>query len=148
MAQKLRKETHGLIFGINMFIALLLQTLLTVIVSDLKGLALDERDQYIVYGICFMILGFLIGGSSLFSKIRTLFTIKEKKDGSFCTKAKRNNEKNIAFSTIPMLTEPNEENSSIAIYTNIDEGENKTDVVTVNIVQADRWRKMQFVMLW
>lgn len=138
MAQKLRKETHGLIFGINMFIALLLQTLLTVIVSDLKGLALDERDQYIVYGICFMILGFLIGGSSLFSKIRTLFTSIEKKDGSLCTKAKRNNEKNIAFSTIPMLTEPNEENSSIAIYTNKDEGENKTDVVTVNIVQADR----------
>lgn len=138
MAQKLRKETHGLIFGINMFIALLLQTLLTVIVSDFKGLALDERDQYIVYGICFMILGFLIGGSSLFSKIRTLFTSIEKKDGSLCTKAKRNNEKNIAFSTIPMLTEPNEENSSIAIYTNKDEGENKTDVVTVNIVQADR----------
>lgn len=38
-------ESYGLVFGLNSFIALLLQTLLTIIVPDQHGLNMPVREQ-------------------------------------------------------------------------------------------------------
>ncbi|KRZ60723.1 Folate transporter 1 [Trichinella nativa] len=45
------KRYHALAFGSNTFIALLLQTVLTLIVADSNGFALDISSQFNVYGI-------------------------------------------------------------------------------------------------
>lgn len=43
----------------NTFLALILQTILTLVVSDKKGFAFDERTQFFIYGIYFIFLGTL-----------------------------------------------------------------------------------------
>ncbi|ODM94650.1 Folate transporter 1 [Orchesella cincta] len=68
VAQRIRNDSYALIFGANTLIALGLQTVLTFTVADLKGLALDERTQYVVYGVCFILLGLLIGLTAVFSR--------------------------------------------------------------------------------
>jgi thiamine transporter 2/3 len=50
VAQRISEDSYGLIFGINTFLALLVQTILTLIVADDVGLSLDERSQFVVYG--------------------------------------------------------------------------------------------------
>ena len=45
MAKGLNQESYGLVFGINTFMALLFQTILTLIVADNVGLALGPSDQ-------------------------------------------------------------------------------------------------------
>lgn len=42
-------ESYGLVFGTNSFIALIMQSILTVIVTDKRGLALHVRQQYLIY---------------------------------------------------------------------------------------------------
>lgn len=49
VAKGLKQESYGLVFGINTFLALLFQTILTLIVADSAGLALDPPDQVIIY---------------------------------------------------------------------------------------------------
>ncbi|TRZ04194.1 hypothetical protein DNTS_011990 [Danionella cerebrum] len=50
IASNLSMKRYALVFGVNTFIALLLQTLLTVIVVDSAGLGLDVTLQFVVYG--------------------------------------------------------------------------------------------------
>ncbi|CAL8346311.1 unnamed protein product [Arctogadus glacialis] len=50
IASNLSMECYALTFGINTFVALCLQTILTAIVVDEKGLGLDIVTQFIVYG--------------------------------------------------------------------------------------------------
>jgi thiamine transporter 2/3 len=45
IAKHLNENSYGLIFGVNTFIALVLQSVLTVIVVDERVLALDTRTQ-------------------------------------------------------------------------------------------------------
>lgn len=59
VAQGISDDSYGLIFGINRFLALSFQSLLTFAVADEKGFALGERDQFFVYGIYFISLGVL-----------------------------------------------------------------------------------------
>lgn len=47
VAKGLKQESYGLVFGINTFLALLFQTILTLIVADSAGLALSPPDQVI-----------------------------------------------------------------------------------------------------
>lgn len=42
-------DSYGLVFGVNSFIALVLQSLLTRIVSDKRGLGMQVRDAFLVY---------------------------------------------------------------------------------------------------
>lgn len=57
VAQNLSDDSFGLIFGINTLVALVLQTILTlVVVTDSVGFGLDPRNQYIVYGFYFITL--------------------------------------------------------------------------------------------
>ncbi len=61
MAQGICDDSHGLIFGLNRFISLILQSLLTFILTDENGLALDERPQFFIYGIYFLVVGLIFG---------------------------------------------------------------------------------------
>jgi len=70
VAQGIRGDSCGLIFGMNTFLALVIQTALTLVVSDARGLALNERSQFMVYGGYFGVLGvsFLIAAIFTFLK--------------------------------------------------------------------------------
>ncbi|XP_017065493.2 LOW QUALITY PROTEIN: thiamine transporter 2 [Drosophila eugracilis] len=66
VAENLVEDSFGLIFGINTLMGLLLQTILTIVVVEKVGLALEPRDQYVVYGSYFIVLaGIYIIGSAL-----------------------------------------------------------------------------------
>ena len=45
VAKGLKKSSYGLVFGINTFLALLFQTILTLIVADKIGFALEPKAQ-------------------------------------------------------------------------------------------------------
>ena len=45
VAKGLKRKSYGLVFGINTFLALLLQTILTLIVVDKIGFALEPKAQ-------------------------------------------------------------------------------------------------------
>ncbi|KAL7826105.1 hypothetical protein SRHO_G00338430 [Serrasalmus rhombeus] len=64
IAANLNMRRYALVFGVNTFIALVLQTLLTVIVVDSAGLALDIFPQFLIYGSYFAAIAviFLIAG--------------------------------------------------------------------------------------
>ncbi|KAL3991112.1 Reduced folate carrier family protein [Acanthocheilonema viteae] len=53
IATELTAATYGLVFGSSTFVALFLQTILTLIVVDKHGLALDIRTQFFIYGCYF-----------------------------------------------------------------------------------------------
>lgn len=54
VAQQLADDTFALIFGINTLVALIFQSILTVVV--ITWLELSTRDQFLVYGIYFVAL--------------------------------------------------------------------------------------------
>jgi len=74
VATRISNESYGLIFGINTFIAVLVQTLLTIAVTGEDGLALNERNQFKVYGLYNLVLALIfVGGAvmTLISRRRT-----------------------------------------------------------------------------
>lgn len=57
VAQNISDDSFGLIFGINTLMALIVQSLLTmVVVDDISNLQLNIRQQYLVYGGYFIAL--------------------------------------------------------------------------------------------
>ncbi|XP_053740059.1 thiamine transporter 1 isoform X1 [Synchiropus splendidus] len=56
IAASLNMQRYALVFGVNTFMALLLQTLLTVVVVDSAGLGLDVSTQFLVYGGYFVFI--------------------------------------------------------------------------------------------
>jgi len=57
VAKCISEDSHGLIFGVNIFLALLMQSLLTLVVVN--TLTLDIRQQFYIYGGYFMLLAIL-----------------------------------------------------------------------------------------
>ncbi|XP_046851724.1 thiamine transporter 1-like [Xenia sp. Carnegie-2017] len=57
IAKMTEMNRFGLVFGCNMFAALVLQTILTAIVAEKSGLALPVKEQFVVYGFYFYIIG-------------------------------------------------------------------------------------------
>lgn len=64
MAKRLKDDSFGLVFGLNTMLALVIQTILTVIVISEDGFALEPRDQFkvnsgyfAVLGICYALTG-------------------------------------------------------------------------------------------
>ncbi|CAB3359409.1 Hypothetical predicted protein [Cloeon dipterum] len=55
IAKQLKEESFGLIFGMNMFIALALQSILTLVV--INWLKVPPRGQFVIYGSYFAVLG-------------------------------------------------------------------------------------------
>ncbi|XP_066522646.1 thiamine transporter 1 [Hoplias malabaricus] len=64
IAANLNMRRYALVFGVNTFVALLMQSLLTVIVVDSAGLGLDIFPQFLIYGSYFATIAliFLIAG--------------------------------------------------------------------------------------
>ncbi|NWI10508.1 S19A2 protein, partial [Crypturellus soui] len=71
IATNLSVERYALVFGVNTFIALVLQTLLTLIVVDARGLGLDIFTQFMIYASYFAAISLLFLGSGIYSIIRT-----------------------------------------------------------------------------
>uniref|UniRef100_A0A1B6HRB0 Uncharacterized protein n=1 Tax=Homalodisca liturata TaxID=320908 RepID=A0A1B6HRB0_9HEMI len=57
VARHLNQDSYALIFGMNSFVALILQTILTFAVAGLGGLTIPIRHQFVVYGGYFAVLG-------------------------------------------------------------------------------------------
>ncbi|CAJ1087144.1 thiamine transporter 1 isoform X2 [Xyrichtys novacula] len=64
IAASLNMQRYALVFGVNTFMALLLQTLLTLVVVDSAGLGLDVFTQFFIYGgyFTFIAVIFLLAG--------------------------------------------------------------------------------------
>ncbi|XP_076282411.1 thiamine transporter 1-like [Lasioglossum baleicum] len=58
VAKSISEDSYGLIFGINTFFALALQSILTAIVVN-GNLGLDLRSQYLIYGGYFIVIAML-----------------------------------------------------------------------------------------
>ncbi|KAK2504631.1 hypothetical protein MC885_001247 [Smutsia gigantea] len=65
IAANLSMERYALVFGVNTFIALALQTLLTLIVVDASGLGLEITTQFLIYASYFALIAvvFLTNGT-------------------------------------------------------------------------------------
>ncbi|XP_037706079.1 thiamine transporter 2-like [Choloepus didactylus] len=72
IAVNLRLERYALVFGINTFLALVIQTILTVIVVDQRGLHLPISIQFLVYGSYFVV----IAGVFLMRSISIIYSAK------------------------------------------------------------------------
>ncbi|XP_070711755.1 thiamine transporter 1 [Pempheris klunzingeri] len=64
IAASLNMQRYALVFGVNTFMALLLQSLLTVVVVDSAGLGLDVFTQFFIYSGYFAVISvvFLVAG--------------------------------------------------------------------------------------
>ncbi|XP_017524015.2 thiamine transporter 1 isoform X1 [Manis javanica] len=73
IAANLSMECYALVFGVNTFTALALQTLLTLIVVDASGLGLEVTTQFLIYASYFALIAvvFLTNGTiSVIKKYR------------------------------------------------------------------------------
>ncbi|XP_026860537.2 thiamine transporter 1 isoform X2 [Electrophorus electricus] len=70
IAANLSMRRYALVFGVNTFIALLLQTLLTVIVVDSAGLGLDIFPQFLIYSSYFAAIAFVFLLAGVFKVAR------------------------------------------------------------------------------
>ncbi|GMT07515.1 hypothetical protein PENTCL1PPCAC_29689, partial [Pristionchus entomophagus] len=70
LASHLYKDSFGLLFGLNTFVALALQTILTMIVADKKGLHLPIRTQFYVYSGCHVVISVIFIGAAVFTAVR------------------------------------------------------------------------------
>ncbi|XP_023712947.1 folate transporter 1 [Cryptotermes secundus] len=61
VAKNIGEDSYGLIFGVNTFMALALQSVLTLIVVSDTGMALEIHLQFLVYGGYFLVLGVVFG---------------------------------------------------------------------------------------
>lgn len=60
VAKQLAEDSFALIFGINTLMALVFQTIMTVVIVSETGFGLDPRGQFLVFG------GYFVGLSILF----------------------------------------------------------------------------------
>lgn len=79
IATSLNMQRYALVFGVNTFVALFLQSLLTLVVVDSVGLGLDIYTQFLIYGGYFALISLIFLGAGLYK----LYTIRrsEQKDG-------------------------------------------------------------------
>ncbi|KFO54573.1 Thiamine transporter 2, partial [Corvus brachyrhynchos] len=56
IAVNMSMERYALMFGLNNFIALLIQAILTIVVVDSRGLGLDMVTQFLIYGSYFAVI--------------------------------------------------------------------------------------------
>uniref|UniRef100_A0A8C5LPU2 Solute carrier family 19 member 2 n=1 Tax=Leptobrachium leishanense TaxID=445787 RepID=A0A8C5LPU2_9ANUR len=70
IAANLSMECYALVFGVNTFIALVLQTLITLIVVDSSGLGLDLFTQFKIYAGYFGFISLIFFGSGLYRLVK------------------------------------------------------------------------------
>eukprot|EP00095_Tigriopus_kingsejongensis_P003036 maker-scaffold1070_size64748-snap-gene-0.13 protein:Tk03036 transcript:maker-scaffold1070_size64748-snap-gene-0.13-mRNA-1 annotation:"hypothetical protein DAPPUDRAFT_59074" len=57
LASNIPSDSSGLVFGLNTWVALGLESILTLVVADAAGLALPIRQQFVVYASLYAIVG-------------------------------------------------------------------------------------------
>ncbi|XP_073673613.1 thiamine transporter 2 [Garra rufa] len=67
IAAGLNMERYALVFGANTFCALVLQTIITAVVVDSRGLGLDIVTQFTIYGAYFSIIALIFFISGLYT---------------------------------------------------------------------------------
>ncbi|XP_032968879.1 thiamine transporter 2 isoform X2 [Rhinolophus ferrumequinum] len=77
IAINLSMERYALVFGLNTFVALVIQTIITVIVVDQRGLNLPVSIQFLVYGSYFTV----IAGIFLMRSTYIIYSAKCQKKG-------------------------------------------------------------------
>uniref|UniRef100_A0A4W4FQP3 Solute carrier family 19 member 3b n=1 Tax=Electrophorus electricus TaxID=8005 RepID=A0A4W4FQP3_ELEEL len=77
IAANLSMECYALTFGINTFVALALQTVLTAVVVDHSGLGLDIVTQFIIYGSCYTAISLLFLFRGLYTAGSYYYTSRE-----------------------------------------------------------------------
>nr|XP_060627380.1 reduced folate transporter [Anolis sagrei ordinatus]XP_060627381.1 reduced folate transporter [Anolis sagrei ordinatus] len=70
IATSLSKELCALVFGINTFLATVLKTIITIIITDKRGLALSVHPQFYVYFGYFTLLAVVYLAASLYVAMR------------------------------------------------------------------------------
>ncbi|KAM9835875.1 thiamine transporter 1 [Aulostomus maculatus] len=78
IAASLNMQRYALVFGVNTFIALLLQSLITLVVVDSVGLGLSIYIQFLIYGSYFSIISVVFLVAWL---VRRLTTKRPEEDG-------------------------------------------------------------------
>lgn len=73
IAASLTMPRYALVFGVNTFVALLLQSVLTVVVVDSAGLGLDVFTQFLIYGGYFAVISviFFLAGLCKLASMRS-----------------------------------------------------------------------------
>ncbi|XP_072329570.1 thiamine transporter 2-like [Scyliorhinus torazame] len=94
IASNLCMERYALMFGVNNCMALILQTILTIIVVDSRGLGLDIVTQFLIYGSLYA----LIAGIFLLRGLHTFIDYKLKR-------TRRNLEEDVTIITLDPLTQ-------------------------------------------
>ncbi|KAJ8793638.1 hypothetical protein J1605_003646 [Eschrichtius robustus] len=56
IASSLSQELRALVFGVNTFLATVLKTIITLVVSDKRGLGLPVHSQFLIYFVYFLVL--------------------------------------------------------------------------------------------
>lgn len=69
IAENLSDDSYGLVFGFNTFLALVIQTSLTLAVVS-NGFLLSAEGQYIVYGCIYLLLGVLYSFKLIYDLMR------------------------------------------------------------------------------
>ncbi|KAM4699621.1 thiamine transporter 1 [Discoglossus pictus] len=70
IAANLSMECYALVFGVNTFIALVLQTILTLIVVDSRGLGLDLYTQFQIYAAYFAAIALIFCASGVYHLVK------------------------------------------------------------------------------
>ncbi|VDM78781.1 unnamed protein product [Strongylus vulgaris] len=70
IATELSSANYGLVFGWNTFVAVVLQTLLTLLVVDSHGFNLKMRTQFVVYALYFAAVGVLFLAALIYSRFK------------------------------------------------------------------------------
>ncbi|XP_044526757.1 thiamine transporter 2 [Gracilinanus agilis] len=76
IAVNLSMERYALVFGVNTFMALVIQTIMTLIIVDSRGLNLPINIQFLIYGSYFLV----IAGIFIVRSIYIIYSIKCKKE--------------------------------------------------------------------
>ena len=63
IAKKMICESYGLVFGVNSFIALIMQSIIMFVVADKRGLGMKVREQYLVYAGCHLLIAVIFAVS-------------------------------------------------------------------------------------
>ncbi|KAM4694388.1 thiamine transporter 2-like [Discoglossus pictus] len=116
IAVHLKKARYALVFGINNFVALLIQTALTAVIVDTRGLNLNIKSQFLVYGGYFAMISamFLIRGiysvCTRIQKQKVPLLTKENKDVLPVLKEEQMDDKiNMDTPNVPPLTKEKKE---------------------------------------
>ncbi|MBN3302269.1 S19A3 protein, partial [Amia calva] len=69
IAKNLTKERYALIFGVNTFVAVALQSILTAVVINTKSLNLSIMTQYFIYGSYFAVIALIFLGRGIYTVV-------------------------------------------------------------------------------